>query len=242
MIRIPAMATLVLAMLCAPTAACDEVPAKDKDVSRVLNPRPKHIVRIEGRVPKSLDIVLVADYSTGTSDRACYPHPLYQWGLGPNTHRDRIDVKRKNGRYIGELVVDRYLPGPCNWRLDKVDVGVLAVDRPEASLQAVGEVIETYYYHEGKSDASGCNITDEQAQYWDREKCPTRQNSLDVPVIVPCKVKAPNQAFPTSKGGFYCPAGSATKASFKEVHRLKPGQKRVLIDFYDLDNEPDPTE
>ena len=241
MIRIPAMATLVLAMLCAPTAACDEVPAKGKDVSRVLNPRPKHIVRIEGRVPKSLEIAFGAEYWTHTEDRACYPHPLYQWGFGPNTHRDAIEVKRKkNGRFTAELVVDKYLPGPCNWALRKVDAAVVAVGKPDEDVQLAAGVIGTYYYYDGKSDASGCDITDERARRSDKDDCPILQNALDTPVLVPCKVEPYDKNFPKVPEGFYCAV--LTKARYKETHRLKPGQKRVLIDFYDLDNEPDPTE
>ena len=217
---------------CTPPAGL--APPQAKDVTRVLNKKPKHVVRIEGRVPDSLEIALGAFYVTNTKDMTCFTHPGARWGQGPNYHRELIDVSRKNGRYQATFTVDKYLPGACNWILAQVNAVVAKVGEPGEEPVVVERVIHTYYFYHDESDASGCDVSPRSG---DHSECPVEANALATPVIIPCKVASYASNRPPK---FDCPA--LTKANYKVSHRIKPGQKHVQINFYDLDNEPDPTQ
>lgn len=221
---------------CAPPA--DIVQSGAKDVARILNKKPKHVIRIEGRVPDSLQIELDAFYVTDTKDMTCFSHPGARFGQGPNYHTEPVELSRKNGRYEATLTVDKYLPGACNWILAQVNAVVGKVGEPGEEAEVVERVIHTYYFYHDESDSSGCSV---RPRSGDHRECPAEANSLSAPVIVPCKVQS-YDAFPNSPPSFYCPVTSSTKSKFKRSHRIKPGQDRVQIDFYDLDKEADPTE
>lgn len=221
---------------CTPPAGI--APSGAKDVTRNLNKTPKHVVRIEGRVPDSLQIELDAFYVTDTKDMSCFSHPGAKWGVGPNYHREPIELSRKNGHYQATLTVDKYLPGACNWILAQVNAIVGKVGEPGEEAEVVERVIHTYnFYHKG-ADASGCDVNPRSG---DHSECPVEANSLGTPVVILCKVQS-YDAFPNSPPSFYCPTASSAKSRFKVSHRIKPGQDRVQIDFYDLDKEADPTQ
>ena len=217
---------------CAPPA--DIVRSGAKDVARILNKKPKHVVRIEGRVPDSLQIELDAFYVTETKDMTCFTHPGARWGQGPNYHTEPVELSRMNGRYQATLTVDKYLPGPCNWILAQVNAIVGKVGEPSEEAEVVEKVISTFTFNRYQADASGCDVNPDSM---DAYRCPIETNSLNTPVVIPCKVESfPNKTLPS----FYCP--TLTKENYKVSHRIKAGQKRVQIDFYDLDKEADPTE
>lgn len=233
-----AAALMLAPSLAGCTSPAGIAPAQAKDVARVLNKKPKHVVRIEGRVPDSLEITLGAFYVTDTKDMTCFNHPGARLGQGPNYHRELIEVSRKHGRYQATLTVDKYLPGACNWILAQVDAVVVKAGEPGEEPVVVERVIHTYnFYHEG-ADASGCDVNPRSG---DHRECPVEANSLSAPVVVPCKVQSYDN-FPNSSPSFYCPATASTKSKFKRSHRIKSGQDRVQIDFYDLDKEAALTE
>ncbi|MBT2748599.1 MULTISPECIES: hypothetical protein [unclassified Lysobacter] len=231
-----AAATLALAPSLAGCASPADISQQSdaKDVARNLNKKPKHIVQLGGRVPDSLQIELVALYVTDTKDMTCFSHPGAKWGQGPNYHSEPIELARKNSRYSAALVVDKYLPGACNWTLVRVNAVVEKIGGPDEEAEVVEQVIHTYYFYHDESDSSGCDVNPRSG---DHRKCPIEENSLNTPVVIPCKVASyASNAQPS----FDCPA--LTKANYKVSHRVKPGQKLIQIDFYDLDKEPDPTE
>ena len=232
---------IAAALMLAPSLAGCTSPAglaqpQAKDVTQVLNKKPKHVVRIEGRVPDSLQIEFDAFYLTNTKDMACFTQPGARLGQGPNYRAEPVEVSRKNGRYQATFTVDKYLPGPCNWILMKVNAVIGKTGQPIEEAEVVERVIHTYnFYHEG-SDASGC---DTNPRSMDEGRCPERENSLNTPVVVPCKVQS-FENFPDTPPSFFCRA--LTRAEYKISHRIKRGQKIVQINFYDLDKESDPTE
>lgn len=209
-----------------------------KDITRVLNKKPKHVVQLDGRVPNSLQVRLFALYVTDTKDMSCFTHPGAKWGIAPNYHTEPLELSRANGRYKATLVVDKYLPGACNWTLAQVNADVGRTGKPDEEAKGVGQIIHAYYFYHDESDSSGCDVN---ARSGDHRKCPVEENALNTPVIIPCKVQSYDKNFPNTPSGFFCPDTSATKSAFKSSHRIKPGQTHVQIDFYDLDNEADPT-
>ena len=221
----------------APPAQGKQAPSEAKDMTRVLNKNPKHVVRIEGRVPDSLEIVLGAAYLTDSKDTACFTQPGALSGLGPNYQIDVLDITRSKERYTAEFVVDKYLPGPCNWILWRVNAGVRQADKPDEEMDVVEQVIQARSFYHDEYDASGCSLNPRSG---DHRRCPTKANSLSTPVIIPCKVVA----YGSKPPNFFCPALTKgdSKADYKVSHRITPEQKLVRIDFYDLDQEPDPTE
>lgn len=222
----------------APPAQGKQAPSEAKDMTRVLNKNPKHIVRIEGRVPDSLEIVLDAAYIADSEDDACFRLPEALTVPGLSYQVDELDIARSKGRYTAQLVIDKYLPGPCNWILWRVNAGIRQADKPDEEMDVVEQVIQARSFYHDEYDASGCSLSPRSG---DHRRCPTEQNSLDTPVIVPCKVQS-FKNFPDSVPRFMCPAIVSTKNDFKRVHRIERGQKVVVIDFYDLDKERDPTE
>jgi len=231
---------IAAALMLAPSlAGCTSpaviAPPQAKDVTQVLNKKPKHVVRIEGRVPDSLQIEFDAFYLTDTKDMACFTQPGARLGQGPNYRAEPVEVSRKNGRYQATLTVDKYLPGACNWILMKVNAVIGKTGQPAEEPEVVERVIHTYYFYHDESDASGCDINPRSGD----RKCPVEENSLNTPVVVPCKVQSFDN-FPDTPPSFFCRA--LTRAEYKISHRVKRGQKIVQINFYDLDKESDPTE
>lgn len=230
------LAAAMLAMIptlagCASSADVSR-PSDTKDIARALKNKPEHVVQLEGRVPDSLQIELVALYVTDTKNMACFRHPGAKWGQGPNYHSEPISLARTSGRYEGKLIVDKYLPGACNWSLAQVNAVVKNIDSPD-DPEVVEHVIHAHYFYHDESDASGCDVSPRSG---DHRKCPVEENSLGTPVVVPCKVTSYSS---DAQPKFDCPA--LTTANYKMSHRIKSGQKLIQIDFYDLDREPDPT-
>lgn len=203
-----------------------------KAITRVVNPQPKHIVEIEGRLPPSLEVVLFAQYWTDTEDRSCFVMPQAEWGQGPNYLREPLAIERKNDRYQVRLAVDKYLPGQCNWMLRSVDANIAKKAR-EGDIEAVEGLISTYLYG-SNADSSGCDGTG-------HDDCPGEENSLAMPVVVPCKVadfSDANRGTKDRSSSLFC--NVLTARPYKEGHRLRPGQGKVQIDFYDLEVDADP--
>ena len=229
-----AAALLLTPSLAGCTSPASVAQPQAKDVTQVLNKKPKHVVRIEGRVPDSLQIEFDAFFLTDTKDMACFSQPGARLGQGPNYRAEPVEVSRKNGRYQATFTVDKYLPGACNWILMQVNAVIGKTGEPAEEAEVVERVIHTYnFYHEG-SDASGC---DQSPWSMDEAHCPVKANSFNTPVVIPCKVASYASNRPPK---FDCPA--LTKANYKVSHRIKRGQKHVQINFYDLDSEPDLTQ
>lgn len=204
-----------------------------KAIARAENPQPEHIVEIDGRLPPSLGIVLFAQYWTDTEDRSCFVMPQAEWGQGPNYFREQLTIERQADRYQARVIVDKFLPGQCNWALKSVDANIVRT-KSRNDVGSVEDLISTYLYR-GGSDSSGCDGTG-------YDDCPEEENALAAPVVVPCKTADSNgkkNGDRASRQSLFCNA--LTKRSYKEGHRLRPEHKKVQIDFYDLEIDPDPT-
>lgn len=79
-----------------------------------LNPRAAYVVNITGAMPAALQISLTAEYQA--SNPQCFRSmPL---GPSPPLHLSEIlPIIRVGLRYRSAVVVDKYLPGRCAWRI-----------------------------------------------------------------------------------------------------------------------------
>ena len=94
---------------------------------------PKQIVKITGSIPKEMDIAFEAVWAAGKTDANClyYENNYLRFeGASIAFHvTEPLKVIRDNETYRTEVVADRFLPGECNWRLDRVTYKILRGDR-----------------------------------------------------------------------------------------------------------------
>lgn len=220
---------------CQPRDSNADMP-RNAHIAPAINPNPTHIVQISGRIPKSLSAKLFVNYLTDAKDPSCFSHPAAQRGGGPNYRQEMLDLIRQGDSFQAQVMIDKYLPGVCNWRFQSV--GAAIVKDGNAGDETVVEDIVSSYLYAAKADAQGCDGTG-------MDDCPQKQNALGVPVIVPCVKFLYDKPMPGMKQDtvprLFCASESMVKGPYKEGHRLRPGQKTIRVDFYDLESEADPT-
>lgn len=210
-----------------------------------LNPNPQHIIRIVGRLPASLEIDLSASYAITNKDEACTPSVAQQWGaagIGSYFRSEDLNIVRNGDRYETKFVVDRYLPGQCQWRFTKIGGGARRKDGDRKWAYASNPVITGLSFYDPGLE-NYCVSEDK------RSECEIERNSRDIPVIVPCRmfmrtIKQPPPAPPPDgKQSLSCGGNTPVKDYLhKKTHQLVSSTGQVRIDFYDLDVEADPTE
>lgn len=207
-------------------------------LSPQLNPDPKHVVRIVGRMPASLEAELRARYAITRQDRACTPGLLPQWGAGTErgSRSETLAIKRSGDYYETDFVVDKYLPGKCGWRFDGVGASVVRNGNQHDIDVMSRPLIEGRAFYDPDYQSACIGL--------DRETCQRIGNSLDTPVVVPCmlsvrSVPLPPPAEPSDgASNLLC---TSFEYHHKREHLLKPATKQVQIDFYDLETEALPS-
>ncbi len=128
----------------APGTGPDEPTEAAQEPRPLLNPNPKQIVRIYGRLPEHLGFSLGAMYSATTEDRACEKNPGSSIGIGPlRSVTEPLEIRHDGDRFEATLVVDKYLPGPCGWKYVYSDGAVWRVANPrDTSFATFGLMVD----------------------------------------------------------------------------------------------------
>ncbi len=222
-------------LLCLPVlAACQSTqplgrivtPSDIEDSDPPLNPDPKHIIRLHGRAPATLDFRFRIGFLSTSQEGDCWNHAGFWEGGGEKAFSYDLYPVRKGEDWKADFVVDRYLPGRCGWNIDaNVLILVAPLDRPE-DISVLG----------------GMRTVIGDARYWDETApmCKPGMRNCDearragaqnadesIPVQVHCRRRVGKDAIGDDM--FICDEFSA----YKTMHYVKDHTRRIRIDLYD---------
>lgn len=189
-----------------------------------LNPHPKHVVQVSGTIAPTLDVKFSAHYESDSLDKGCWQNaPLWKGG-GEKYMGEWLELKREADRYSTSFVVDKFLPGRCDWRL----IGISAVVVRKGNSEDVDShvVIEGRQFHEPELPLCSSD-GDENICEGERAKRLSNSND-DIPVQMRCRIVPPNEAI-SGDGGFSC--HDLWDDGYKKSHYLKPHTRNVRIDI-----------
>jgi hypothetical protein len=125
-----AVATPLVATGCQAGEKSTRVAADASSRDAILNPKPKQVVKLHGRVPPSLRFEFWVRYSMDdVKAEGCRPRDAtggFLPMLGDFTRVETLaPLYLAGNRYQAELVVDKYLPGPCGWAFEEIKAVVV---------------------------------------------------------------------------------------------------------------------
>lgn len=201
----------------------------------ILNPAPRQIVKLQGRVPPSLRFEFRVRYTMeDVKAEGCRPRDAtggFLPMLGDFTRVETLQPRYLDGnRYEAELVVDKYLPGPCGWAFDEVKAAVVKdgkVGDRNFTTGTTSPVIDNNT--DGKFTGFCTEFSDHE--------CPFRQNSDPTPVLLLCSIGS--MPYPKPRDYFTC-GNRFPGARYKQTHLLDAKAQEISLDFHDLTLEPSP--
>lgn len=224
-----------LSLLLPAIASCQQAPPGPE-----LNPDPKHIVRISGRIPASLEVSMSVSYTMGDAYTRTYPPGatppdnyeackprMTLGGLVPLDSDDysrgqRLDIRRNGEYYETRFVADKYLPGECGWKFRGVGASVVK-DGEEGELSGL-----IARGHLGAKEPY-CKPNSELG-------CATLKNSDATPVIVQCEIFTSDD--PEKEPWLTC--RGYEKFAYKQTHIVTDDTRSFVVNFYDLAVDQDP--
>ena len=131
---------------------------------------------------------------------------------------------------LAELVVDKYMSGPCGWAFDEV----------KAVVVKDGKVGDRNFMT-GTTSPVIDNNTDGLFEPYcyrpDDHDCPVRQNSDPVPVLLLCSIG--RMSYPKPRDYFTC-GDRFPDTNYKQTHLLDARTSEIALDLYDLTLESSP--
>jgi hypothetical protein len=200
----------------------------------ILNPTPKQVVKLHGRVPPSLRFEFWVRYSMDdVKSEGCRPRDTtggFLPMLGDFTRVETLAPRYLEGnRYETELVVDKYLPGPCGWAFDEIKAVVVKDGR-------VGDRLYTTETTSPVVDNNTDGKFEVHCTQFDHHSCAFRQNADSGPVMVLCEMFQSIRA--NRSPSLYCSEQYGSR--YKQTHLLNHDTRGITIDFYDLAQETSP--
>jgi hypothetical protein len=103
----------------------------------VANPHPSHTLEVAGALPPAIPVgdflaTYITDVEPGEKISGPCQHlsdigPKELWYVEPLLKQESVPLVRGGGRYRATFVIDRYLPGRCNWHLNQIHYRLLAL-------------------------------------------------------------------------------------------------------------------
>jgi hypothetical protein len=228
--------------------ACNGVSNREDDklLTPVLNPKPKQVVKVFGRAPESLEISLGVSYSPSSKAKGCEQPETPLKDLLPFPDADtlakmliegrkygrghELKITRKGEYFETSFVVDKYLPGFCQWEYSG------------GGASAVKDGLKLYYsigLFENAAEVNTSNDPDYCKFAPKNKRCVLVANADPTPVYVRCKILGTERTKPGDRPPeLHCE--SREPVSFKKEHLVMPHTREIEVRFYDLDEEPDP--
>jgi hypothetical protein len=200
----------------------------------VINPRPKQIVKVFGRIPSSLEMEITINYSA--DDKS--PHPeckptrqeiITGQGLSKYGRGELLKITRKGERYEGSFAMDKYQAGRCGWYFQSL-VAVVGKDGVRDKKHV--DLVENPILMPAQDYDPSQTIC---ANPW-HETCPAVSNAEPTPVIVRCKMFQSDDL--SDPPGLIC--NGYLRKPFKQTHYTTSETQEVEVNFYDLTVDPDP--
>lgn len=210
-------------------------PAEVRSIDPPLNPAPKHIIRLHGRAPESLDFRFDIGFLSTSREGDCWNHAGFWEGGGERVFSYDLYPVRDGENWKADLVVDRYLPGRCEWTI-----------RASAIIHV--KPADVPWSHPARSGGMLAVIGD--ARLWDETapRCKPGMRNCDearnqrlsnsdesIPVQVHCRWRVGKDAI--GEDMFIC----NEFADYKDLHYVKGHTRRVRIDLYDHGTTLPPT-
>lgn len=215
---------LLLCLLLPLIAGCRTKEGDTPELAPRLNPHPKQMVRIFGRIPASLEVELIATYSIGDVCEPKSPLTMLR-NIEEYTRVEKLNFKRDGDRFEARFMVDKYLPGACEWGFGGVGTWVVK----DGNQQDV----ETFEPAVVEID-SGNKLA--QCSNFELEYCSEAMNSDPSPAIVRCEIFMLDEM--DKQPGLLCQG--TEKRVYKRTHLVTPRTREVEVNFYDLALDEDP--
>lgn len=179
-----------------------------------LNPNPKQVVRVFGKVPSDFNLSFGLLYEATAPDKHCWQSFGY-----PKRAGEQVKFKRNGDRFELAVTVDKYLPGECRWRFNGLDANLAQKDRPE-DRQNVSLINGSEY--DWNDSTPRCPSYNE---YCNEERYRRLSNPNDkIPVEARCTTTSiSDDANRDSR--FKC--RDSANDSYKKTHLLKPYTRQV---------------
>ncbi len=215
---------LLLCLLLPLIVGCRTKEGDAPELAPLLNPHPKQMVRIFGRIPASLEVELAATYGIGDVCEPKSPLTILR-NIDKYSREDKLNIKRKGDWFEARFVVDKYLPGACEWGFGGVGTWVVKDgDRQD---------VETFEPAVVEND-SGNKLP--QCSNFEREYCSEAMNSDPSQTIVRCGIFMLDET--DKHPGLLCQG--TEKRVYKRTHLVTPQTREVEVNFYDLALDKDP--
>lgn len=218
-------------------AACQSIeplgrivtPSKVEPSDPPLNPNPKHVVRLHGRAPETLDFRFHIGGMSTNREGYCYNHAGFWEGGGEKGWGYDLYPVRKGEHWEADLVVDRYLPGRCGWKIKgSAMIMVEPHDAREGESTGAGDRLVVADARDRDDEAPRCGPRHPRCT---EERSRRLSNPNDaIPVQVRCKRIPPEKKIGDTS--FIC----NEFPEHKTTHLLKAHTRSIRIDLYDLDH------
>ena len=223
------LAVLLSLLLVPALAGCQPqdgpVKANDPDAPQ-LNSAPKHKVRIFGTVAPVLEMKLSAAYEVASTKSDCWTESPLWYGGGEKFKNERLKLKRNGNNFEAQLLVDKYLPGRCDWRLIAVNVTIV---HKEKNLGYSHVAIEARQMYEDEN-LPGCDPSNDRCSEAQRR---VMSNSNEtIPLEMRCRSYFPDESI-DGKPGYQC--NDSFDFSYKKYHLIKPQTRQAELHIIDLD-------
>ena len=131
------------------------IPGGAKATDPPLNPHPRHVVRLHGSAPGSLDFRFRVSFVSTVEDGDCWNHAGFWEGGGEKAFAYDIHPVRNGPEWKADLVVDRHLPGACGWDLNAgVTIFVKPADKEWTTAGLQGGVLSVIGDARGLDDTT----------------------------------------------------------------------------------------
>ncbi len=88
------------------------------------NSSPSQVIKISGTIPAGMEVGFEATWAASEKSNNCkyYENKYLRFEGAPTVFHivEPLKVARDKNNYQTEVIVDRFLPGVCNWRLEHV--------------------------------------------------------------------------------------------------------------------------
>ncbi|MGY1458726.1 MULTISPECIES: hypothetical protein [unclassified Luteimonas] len=238
--RCHAVLVVLLALLLLPACQSTEplgriiLPNQVNPWDPPVNPDPRHVVRLHGRAPATLDFLFSIGFMTTNQEGDCYKHLGFWEGGGAKGWEYELHPVRNGDEWVADWVVDRYLPGRCGWNI-KGNAMLMVTPLEVREGDSAGPVMRLVVADARALDENAPRCEPRNPRCTEERSRLLANTDDAIPVQVRCtrdggKVRGPGERV------IICDRFPEHKIT----HGLKAHTQKIRIDLYDLDHEEVP--
>ncbi|MBD9367291.1 hypothetical protein [Xanthomonas sp. XNM01] len=205
-------------------------PAQVLPTDPPLNPDPKHVIRLYGRAPASLDFRFRVVFTTTNQEGDCWNHAGFWDGGGALGWAYEFHPVRNGDAWEADFVVDRYLPGECGWDIS-ASAHIIVQPKEAGDASAFVREMDAVVADGRDFDERAPRCRSEYPRCSESRMRILSNADPDVPVQVRCRRLSLGQRIGNSS--FRC----NHMPQHKTMHWIISGTESVRIDIYDIEIE-----